>query len=137
MNVFVIIKPDAIMRGLVGRIISRFENKELYITRIEIRHKNAAWCREHYAHLSDEIYVKLGYFMTSNSLIGIIFNGERALEIARQLVGITDSVRAVPGTIRGDYGSTPILRNIIHVSDSLEATKREIELFFNDETDKS
>ncbi len=137
MSAFIIIKPDASMRGLVGRIISRFEDRELLITRMEMRHKNAEWCREHYFHLSDHIYSNVEYAMTNDNLIGIVLGGGHALEVARQLVGATDSVEAVPGTIRGDFGSTPILRNVIHVSDSKENTDREIELFFNNETNKS
>ncbi len=137
MRVFIIINHDASMRGLVGRIISRFEDRELRITRMEMRHKNAEWCREHYLHLSDYIYTSVEHVMTSDNLIGIVLEGGHALEVAGQLVGATDSVEAVPGTIRGDFGSTPILRNVIHVSDSKENTDREIELFFNNETNKS
>ncbi len=136
MGVFVIIKPDAIVRGLVGKIIERFERKDLWIERVSIRRKNSAWCREHYAHLPDDIFRVIEVFMCSSELIGIVFKGDRAHAIANKLVGSTDSVEAEPGTIRGDYGSTPIMRNVIHVSDSYDDSKREISLFFNNETDQ-
>lgn len=124
------------IRGLVGKIISRFEDKELFIVRIEIKHKNAAWCSKHYNHLPDDILEQVCEFMTEHPIIGICFAGERAHQIAKRLVGRTDSTEAEPGTIRGDYGSTPIMRNIIHVSDSFENSKRESDLFFNHRTDK-
>ncbi len=134
MSVFVIMKPDAILRGLVGKIITRFEDKELYIERIEVRRKSATWCREHYSHLPDGVYERVQDFMLTGELIGIVFGGERSHEIAQKLVGGTDSVKATPGTIRGDFGSTPIMRNVIHVSDSAENSRRESLLFFNEET---
>lgn len=134
MSVFVIMKPDAILRGLVGKVITRFEDKELFIQRISVRRKNAAWCREHYSHLSDGIYYRVQDFMLTGELIGIIFGGEQSHEIARKLVGGTDSVKAEPGTIRGDFGTTSIMRNIIHVSDSVENSGRESQLFFDKET---
>ncbi len=134
MSVFVIMKPDAILRGLVGRIITRFEDKELYIERVAVRRKNAAWCRNHYSHLPDGIYERVQDFMLTGELIGIVFGGEHAVETAKNLVGGTDSVKAEPGTIRGDFGTSPIMRNVIHVSDSFVDSKIEEQLFFNEET---
>jgi nucleoside-diphosphate kinase len=127
-------KPDAILRGLVGKIITRFEDKELYIERIAVRRKSAAWCRAHYANLPDHIYERVQDFMLTGELIGMVFGGERTHETARSLVGGTDGVKASPGTIRGDFGTSPIMRNVIHVSDSRADSGRESQLFFDKET---
>lgn len=135
---FVIIKPDAIERGLVGEIISRFEHKGFCIYRIARKRKNREWCHQHY----DEVFRKYPHlvsemmpFMVDASLIGIILLGQHAIETVRQMVGATDSLRAYPGTIRGDYGNHPVHCNLVHAADSLEAVNREISLFFNKETD--
>lgn len=132
---FIILKPDAIERKLIGEIISRFENKGYRILRIESRWKNAEWCRQHYPHIHDKIYQNLVSFMTSTSIIGIILEGPDAIHVIRNMVGITDSLEAKPGTIRGDFGNTPVHYNLVHAADSDHEAYREKELFYDDSTD--
>ncbi len=134
---FVIIKPDAIERGLIGKIISRFEDKFLRITVIEIRWKNKEWCKQHYSHVPKEYYPPLEDFMTAAPIIGMVLMGPEAIWTVRQMIGKTNSLEALPGTVRGDYGSHPIRYNLVHASDSQEAVAREVELFLDDKTDIS
>lgn len=130
----VIIKPDAIEKGIVGKIITRFERKGFLIKRIGSRQKNATWCRSMYSHLyrRPDIFVPLCKFMTIQPIIGIILEGPFIVETVRRMIGETDSRAADPGTIRGDYGTFPIRFNCVHASDNSEKAKYEIELFFND-----
>jgi len=128
----VIIKPDAINRGLIGRIISRFEDKDFKIKRIESRFKNAAWCKLMYSHLPQNTFLDQCCFMCTNILIGIKLEGPHAVQTVRRMVGCTDSTEALSGTIRGDFGTLPIRYNCVHASDSIENAERELELFFND-----
>ena len=129
---FVILKPDCQERGLIGKIISRFEDKFLRVVRIGSQQKDEDWCRQHYAHLNDEIYEKQKDFMSCAPLIGIILEGPDAIDVVRKMVGKTNSLLAEPGTIRFDYGTYPVRYNIIHAADSEEAVKRERGLFFNE-----
>ncbi len=133
---FVIVKPDALERGLLGRIITRFEDMGLYIVRIEKRSKNKVWCRSHYEDINiATIYIGLESFMCSAPLIGIILAGECAIARVRRVVGETNALMAVPGTIRGDFGKYSGPHNLVHASDSQEAVLREVELFFDEDTD--
>lgn len=141
---FIIIKPDALARGLFGRIMSRFEDMGLYITRIEKRSKGNTWCRFHYANVraacdigsSDKnIYTQLVVCMTGIPLIGVVLRGSDAVRRVRVVIGATDVMAAVPGTIRGDFGKYSGPYNLVHASDSLSAVDREIKLFFNKRTD--
>ena len=129
---FVIIKPDAISRGLIGKIISRFEDKQLEIVAIEMKQQDYTWCQLHYQHILGPIYVNLEEFMLSGPLIGIVFKGPDVIRTVKIMVGSTDGLLAEPGTIRGDYGTHPIRYNIVHAADSYEAALREIYLFFGD-----
>lgn len=128
---FVIIKPDAIARGLVGEIITRFERKGYTIARIARRWKNKFWCQRHYSHVPESIYKNNESFMTSMPIIGFILTGEQAIITVRQIVGCTNSLAAAPGTIRGDYGQDASCRNLIHASDSKQKVEFESELFFD------
>ena len=133
---FVIIKPDAIERGLLGQIITRFENMGLYIVKIEKRAKKQAWCRKHYKDINiDKVYASLEICMCSSPLIGIILSGEFAITRVRKMIGVTNAIEAAPGTIRGDLGKYAGPYNLIHASDSQEAVQREVELFFDKDTD--
>ncbi len=137
MRTFVIIKPDAIARGLVGEIISRFERIG-FIERIENKFQNSNWCRQHYAHifnntiLNPKIYSNIRDFMVGSSLFGIILGGEGVIERVRRIIGPTNCLDAFPGTIRGDFGEESGCRNLVHASDCKTAVDREIKLFFGD-----
>ncbi|KKK59105.1 hypothetical protein LCGC14_3037720 [marine sediment metagenome] len=129
---FVIIKPDAINRGLIGRIISRLEDKQLEIIAIEMKQKDQTWCQMHYGQIRGAIYRSLEDFMLSGPLIGIVLEGPDVVRTVRIMVGSTDGLLADPGTIRGDFGTRPILYNIVHAADCNEAVGREIKLFFGE-----
>lgn len=133
---FLIVKPDAIERGLLGEIISRFERKYFRLTSITMRHKTLEWATRHYSHLlHDPFYSDLAHFMTSAPLVGFTLTGPSAIEVVRAMVGTTDSLKAPPGSIRGDYGYAPVMYNCIHASDSQEAAEREYNLFNDPNTD--
>ncbi len=138
---FVIIKPDAIDRSLVGRIIGRFEDMGLRIARIEKRRKNTYWCRQHYSHIIgtgqyEKIYSNLEISMVCDFTIGIVLTGEHTIERIRRMVGATNALEAEPGTIRGDWGKFSGPFNLVHASDSVETVEKEIALYFDKETDQ-
>ena len=126
---FIIIKPDAIKRGLVGEIISRFERKGLKIISLIFKWRDKSWCEQHYCNLSQQILDKIIPFMLSRRLIGILLEGEDAVRVVREMVGNTNSLDAKPGTIRGDYGGAPVHENLVHAADSEKAAMKEFELF--------
>lgn len=129
-STLVLIKPDAVARGLAGTILARYEAKGLAIRAMELRTIDGATSDEHYAeHLDRPFYPGLRTFITSGPLIAVVIEGERAIEAVRALNGATDGVRAAPGTIRGDL-SLSGSQNLVHASDSPESAAREIALWF-------
>lgn len=127
----IIVKPDAVQRGLVGEITTRFEKKGLKLVGSKMEKLEKKTLKTHYAHLVEKpFYPSIEEFMTSGPVILQIWEGYEAVETVRQLCGVTNSRAALPGTIRGDlsmsYGA-----NIIHASDSESAAKAEIERFFS------
>ncbi len=129
----VLIKPDAIQRGLAGEIISRLEEKGLKIVAMKMVHMDKNLAQRHYAiHEGKTFFDDLVNFITSSPIIAIVFQGKNAIQIIRQMMGETDPVKARSGTIRGDFG-IDIGYNLVHGSDSLENASREIELFFQTE----
>jgi nucleoside-diphosphate kinase len=126
----VLVKPDAVRRGLVGEVISRFERKGLTIEEMRLRTMDAALADQHYAeHVDKPFYPPLKDFMTSGPLVAMVLSGDSAIEVVRALTGATDGRRAAPGTIRGDY-SLSNRENLVHASDSPESAEREIGLWF-------
>jgi nucleoside-diphosphate kinase len=129
----VLIKPDAIQRGLAGEIISRLERKGLKIVAMKMLHMDKNLAQRHYAiHKGKAFFDDLVSFITSSPLIAIVFQGKNAVEIIRQMMGETDPAKAPSGTIRGDFG-IDIGHNLVHGSDSLENASKEINLFFSAE----
>ena len=129
----VLIKPDAVQRGLAGEIISRFEKKGLKIVAMKMLHMDKALAQHHYAiHKGKAFFSDLVNFITSGPIIAIIFQGRDAVTIIRQMMGETDPSKAQSGTIRGDFG-IDIGHNLVHGSDSLENASTEINLFFSPE----
>jgi len=129
----VLIKPDAIQRGLAGEIISRLEKKGLKIVAVKMLHMDNTLAQRHYAvHKGKAFFNDLVNFITSGPVIALIFQGKNAVQIIRQVMGETDPAKAHSGTIRGDFG-IDIGHNLIHGSDSLENALKEINLFFSDE----
>jgi len=126
----VLIKPDAVRRGLVGEIISRFERKGLAIDVLVLRTMDAELADAHYAeHVEKAFYPPLKQFMTSGPLVAAIISGDEAIGVVRTLVGATDGRAAAAGTIRGDL-SLSNRENLVHASDSPESSEREIKLWF-------
>jgi len=129
----VLIKPDAIQRGLSGEIISRLEKKGLKIVAMRMLHMDKDLAQRHYAvHKGKAFFEDLVSFITSSPVIAIVFQGRNAVEMIRRMMGDTDPAKAQSGTIRGDL-SIDIGHNLIHGSDSVESASKEIELFFSKE----
>jgi len=129
----VLIKPDAMQRGLAGEIISRLEKRGLKIVAMKMLHMDKNLAQRHYAiHKGKAFFDDLVNFITSSPVIAIIFQGKNAVEIIRQMMGETDPAKAHSGTIRGDFG-IDIGHNLVHGSDSLENAVKEIDLFFSEE----
>lgn len=128
----IILKPDAVQRGLSGKIITRFEEKGLAIVAMKMMTISQKLAATHYeAHKGKGFYDGLVGFMTSSPVVVMAVRGVGAIAISRKMMGATFGSNAEPGTIRGDFGVSNSF-NLIHGSDSPEAAKREIGLFFND-----
>lgn len=126
----VLIKPDAVRRGLVGEITGRLERKGLAIDALVLRTMDAGLADQHYAeHVDKAFYPPLKEFMTSGPLVAAVFSGDQAIDVVRALVGATDGRAAAAGTIRGDL-SLSNRENLVHASDSPDSAKREIGLWF-------
>ena len=127
----VLLKPDALERGLVGEIISRLEGRGLKIVAMKMMWVGEALAKRHYAiHKGKSFFEELVEFITSGPIIAAVFEGEDAVEVVREAMGETDPARAATGTIRSDLAQD-IKRNLIHGSDSEETAAKEIDLFFS------
>jgi nucleoside-diphosphate kinase len=126
----VLIKPDAVRRGLVGEILGRFERKGLVVEAMVLREMDAKLADEHYAdHVEKPFYPPLKEFMTSGPLVALVLAGDEVIEVVRAMIGSTDGRKAAAGTIRGDL-SLSNRENLVHASDSPESAKRELGLWF-------
>jgi nucleoside-diphosphate kinase len=129
---FVLIKPDAVRRGLAGAIISRFESKGLTIVAMELRQMTGELADQLYAeHVERPFYPPLRLFVTSGSSVAMVVEGDEAITVVRTLNGATDGRKARAGTIRGDFALSN-RENLVHGSDSPESAMREIAIFFPD-----
>ncbi|HPU12288.1 MAG TPA: nucleoside-diphosphate kinase [Aeromicrobium sp.] len=128
----VLLKPDAVRRGLVGTLLSRFEAKGLALVAMELRSIDAAMADAHYAdHVEQPWYPPLREFATSGPLVALVLEGDESISVVRGINGATDGRSAAPGTIRGDF-SLSNRENLVHASDSPESAAREIALWFTD-----
>ena len=126
----VLVKPDAVRRGLLGEILARFERKGLVIEALELRTMDASLADQHYAdHVAKPFYPPLKEFMTSGPLAALVLAGDNVIEVVRTMIGVTDGRKAAAGTIRGDY-SLSNRENLVHASDSPESAARELSLWF-------
>jgi nucleoside-diphosphate kinase len=126
-----LIKPDAIQRGLAGEIISRLERKGLKIVAVKMLQMNKTLAQRHYAiHKDKAFFNELVDFIISSPIIASVFEGKDAVSEIRRTMGETDPTKALPGTIRGDLG-LDIKHNLIHGSDSVDNASEEINLFFS------
>jgi nucleoside-diphosphate kinase len=128
----VLIKPDAIQRGLIGQITNRFEQKGLKLVGIKFMKLSDQLLNEHYAHLADKpFFPGTRAFMQSTPVVAICLEGLDCVNAVRMLCGITKSREAAPGTIRGDWAMS-VQANLVHASDSVETAKVEVPRFFKD-----
>jgi len=127
---YCMIKPDAVARGLVGRIVDRFEAVGLTIERLELGMVTAEQAAANYAeHQGKPFYDGLVEYITSGPVVKMVLSGPEAVSVVRKLMGVTNPKDAAPGTIRGDFGLT-LDANVVHGSDSPESAEREISIFF-------
>jgi nucleoside-diphosphate kinase len=126
----VIIKPDAVQRGLIGEIINRFERRGLRIAGMKLMHIDEALARHHYAiHEGKPFFEPLIRYITSSPVVVMVLEGNDAIEVVRRTMGATNPTEAAPGTIRADFG-LEIGRNLVHGSDGSETAAFEVPLFF-------
>jgi nucleoside-diphosphate kinase len=129
---FVMVKPDGVQRGLVGRIVQRFEDRGVKLVAMKMMRVPRELAERHYEeHKGKGFYEPLLSYMTSGPVVCMVLEGENCVAAVRAMMGKTNPQDAAPGTIRGDF-SQVTGRNIVHGSDSPESAKREIKLFFND-----
>lgn len=126
----ILVKPDAFARGLTGEIIGRFERKGLRLVALQQMTLDRELAARHYAeHEGKSFYEELVSFITSGPLVAMVLEGQEAVVAARQVIGATNPLEAVPGSIRGDY-AIEVGQNMVHGSDSEASAAREVGLFF-------
>ena len=126
----ILLKPDTLHRGLVGRVLTRFEEKGLQLVGLKLMTMSQELAAQHYAeHVGKPFYEGLVGFMTASPLVAIALRGPDAIGVARRAMGKTFGIEAEPGTIRGDFGCSKSF-NLVHGSDSPESAERELGLFF-------
>ncbi len=129
----VILKPDAVGRRLVGKIIARFEDKGLRLSAMRLTRISMATAEKHYAeHAGKPFYPGLTTFITSGPVVLMALEGREAVAVVRKMIGKTNGREAEPGSVRGDYGASRGF-NLVHASDSAASAERELALFFKDE----
>lgn len=128
-----LIKPDAVQRGMVGKVMTYFENKGLKLVGNKMMHLDDKLLKEHYAHLADKpFFPGIAAFMSSCPVVAQCWEGAEAVKVVRTLCGVTNAREAAPGTVRGDLGMS-IQSNLVHASDSLETAAVEVPRFFKDD----
>jgi nucleoside-diphosphate kinase len=129
----VLLKPDCVQRRLMGRVISRFEEKGLNIIGAKMLRVTPALAKQHYAeHVSKPFYPGLEKFITASPILAMVVEGLEVIRVVREMLGATSGLKAAAGTIRGDYSSSRQM-NLVHASDGAEAAQREINLYFKPE----
>ncbi|CAB4869927.1 unannotated protein [freshwater metagenome] len=125
-----LVKPDGVARGLSGQILDRIQRKGYSIVALELRTLDEATAKAHYGeHDGKPFFNELVSFITSGPLVAAVLEGPEVITAWRTLMGVTDPIKAAPGTIRGDL-ATQMSENLVHGSDSVESAAREIALFF-------
>lgn len=126
----ILFKPDCVQRRLVGRILSRFEDKGLNVIAMKMMRITPELSKQHYAeHVSKPFYPALEAFVTGAPVVAAVIEGLEAIRVIREMLGATSGLKAAAGTIRGDFSSSRQM-NLVHASDGAEAAAREIELYF-------
>lgn len=131
-HTLVIIKPDAVQRGLIGKIVDRFERRGLRLVAMKLMHIDKALAQRHYAvHEGKPFYESLIQYITSAPVVVMVLEGNDAIDVVRRTMGATNPTEAAPGTIRADFG-LEIGRNLVHGSDAPETAAHEVSLFFDE-----
>jgi len=129
----VLLKPDCVQRRMIGRVISRFEDKGLNLVAMKLMRVTPELARRHYAeHVEKPFYPGLEQFITGGPLVAMIVEGPEAIAVVRKLAGATNGRQAEPGTIRGDFSASRQM-NLVHASDGAESAEREMGIFFTDD----
>ena len=129
----ILLKPDAIQGGFCGKVLSRFEDAGFRIVGCKMVKPTAEVWREHYAHVADKpFYSEIEAFMSSTPVIAMVLEGENVIDRVREMLGVTNSKEAAPGTLRNEFG-TDMMINVAHASDSEETAQTEISRFFGEE----
>lgn len=127
----ILLKPDCVQRRLIGRVITRFEDKALTIVAMKLLQVTPELAKQHYAeHVEKPFYPGLEEFITGAPVVAMVLEGLEAIGVVREMLGKTNGLQAAPGTIRGDYSSSRQM-NLVHASDGPEAAAREIDLYFD------
>lgn len=130
---FLMLKPDAVQRGLIGEIISRFEKKGFKLVALKFLQVNRELAEEHYKeHKGKGFFEPTVQYIMSSPVVAMVWEGKNVVSLAREMMGATNPANAGPGSIRGSY-AMDISRNVIHGSDSVESAEREISLYFRPE----
>ncbi len=129
----VLIKPDAVQRRLTGDIVERFENKGLRIVGMKMLRFTPELASRHYTeHVAKPFYPRLEGFICSGPCVALVLESEEVIGLVRRMMGATDRLEALPGTIRGDYAYASTEQNLVHGSDSVASAEREIPIFFQE-----
>lgn len=134
----ILLKPDAVQKNICGKVLARFEEEGFKIRACKMMHLTPEVLRSHYAHIADKpFYPEVEEFMRSAPVIAVVLEGENAIERVREMLGVTDSALAAPGTIRAEWGTkdgpSSKMKNIAHASDSPENAEAEVKRFFRED----
>jgi nucleoside-diphosphate kinase len=130
---FILLKPDCVQRRLMGRVLARFEDKGLNVIAMKMLRITPELSKQHYAeHVQKGWYPTLESFITGGPVVAAVLEGLEAIRVVRDMLGATNGLNAVPGTVRGDYSSSRQM-NLVHGSDGPDAAQREIALYFKPE----
>jgi nucleoside-diphosphate kinase len=129
----ILLKPDCVQRRLMGRVISRFEDKGLNIIAMKMMRVTPELAKKHYAeHVKKDWYPALEGFITGGPIVAAVVEGLEVIRVVREMLGATSGLKATPGTVRGDFSASRQM-NLVHASDGAEAAAREIALYFKDD----
>ena len=134
----ILLKPDTVQKNICGKVIARFEDAGFRIVGCKMMELSSEFLREHYAHIADKpFYPSVEEFMQSAPVIAMVLEGKDVINRVREMLGVTDSAQAAPGTIRAEWGNKDSqnskMKNIAHASDSKEAAEAEVKRFFKAE----
>lgn len=129
----ILLKPDCVQRRLMGRVLTRFEDKGLNVVAMKLMRITPELSKRHYAeHVGKSFYPALEQFITGAPVVAMVLEGLEAIRVVREMLGATSGLKAAPGTIRGDFSSSRQM-NLVHASDGPDAAQREIDLYFQPE----